>query len=245
MIIAQVSDIHAAPDNDNLSRLARALSWLDFIKPDALVLTGDVIDNNWSEGYEKVSACVHNRTWPTFVLPGNADDSTGIRAMSGRRAGSPATADDALHFVAELSGIRLIGLDSTLPGSPAGSVSEHLRWLEHTLHTGGVTPSILFLHHHVFHSGIPTLDQIMCRDAEKLGALLRRHPRRPIAIATGHVHRPMAGNLAGIPAYICGSICPANPVWFGSDTVPPADDPPSLMLYRFADGALVSHIIAV
>ncbi|WP_338086318.1 hypothetical protein [Nissabacter archeti] len=85
----------------------------------------------------------------------------------------------------------------------------------------------------------------MCRDAEKLGALLRRHPRRPIAIATGHVHRPMAGNLAGIPAYICGSICPANPVWFGSDTVPPADDPPSLMLYRFADGALVSHIIAV
>ncbi|WP_338086319.1 metallophosphoesterase family protein [Nissabacter archeti] len=85
MIIAQVSDIHAAPDNDNLSRLARALSWLDFIKPDALVLTGDVIDNNWSEGYEKVSACVHNRTWPTFVLPGNADDSTGIRAMSGLR----------------------------------------------------------------------------------------------------------------------------------------------------------------
>jgi len=52
MIIAQISDIHASPDNDNLSQLERALAWLDIIEPDALVVTGDLIDNDWFEGYE-------------------------------------------------------------------------------------------------------------------------------------------------------------------------------------------------
>ncbi|PWK72660.1 hypothetical protein C8K44_105101 [Aminobacter sp. AP02] len=36
MIVAQVSDIHASPTNDNMLRLARALSWFADLKPDAL-----------------------------------------------------------------------------------------------------------------------------------------------------------------------------------------------------------------
>ncbi len=54
MIIAQISDIHAASDNDNLSRLDRALHWLDRLKPDVLVVSGDLIDDNWFEGYGHV-----------------------------------------------------------------------------------------------------------------------------------------------------------------------------------------------
>lgn len=56
MLIAQISDIHAAADNDNLSRLDRALAWLDRIAPDVLVLTGDPIDNGEIEGYSAIAA---------------------------------------------------------------------------------------------------------------------------------------------------------------------------------------------
>ncbi len=246
MIIAQVSDIHAAPDNGNLSRLDRALAWIDLIEPDALVLTGDLIDNDWFDGYETIATRLDKRPYPAFILPGNSDNCALMRSIlgcsywngNGDRSG-------ALHFVADINDIRLIGLDSTVAGASAGKVIEHLPWLEETLSAEGPATSMLFLHHHVFQSGILPMDQIMCRESVKFGELLRKNPRRPIAIATGHVHRPVAGILAGIPAYICGSICPANPMWFGAAAVPPANDPPSLMIHRFINGSMVSHHISV
>lgn len=54
MLIAQITDIHAAPDNDNIVRFDRALQWLDHIAPDALVISGDLIDNHWYAGYQAI-----------------------------------------------------------------------------------------------------------------------------------------------------------------------------------------------
>ncbi|AEX52183.1 metallophosphoesterase [Rahnella aquatilis] len=175
MIIAQVSDIHAAENNDNLARFERALSWIDFIAPDALVLTGDLIDDNW------------------------------------------------------------------IPGNPSGTVGAHLPWLAENLTSDGPADSIVFMHHPVIRSGIPPLDQIMCGDVAKLAEFLSEHPRKPIAISAGHVHRSVVGQLAGIPAYICGSICPENPLWFGTEIVPPVNDSPSFMIHRYTESQLVSH----
>lgn len=252
MIIAQVTDIHAAPGNDNLSRLDRALAWLDIIEPDALVLTGDLIDDDWFDGYTTIAARLDNKAYPAFILPGNSDNRAVMRSTLGCRGGKRYRmgywtdgSAGALHFAVEIDDIRLIGLDSTMPGTSAGAVIEHLSWLEETLAADGPAASMLFLHHHLFPSGIPPMDRLMCRDADTLGERLQTHPRRPIAIATGHVHRPAAGVLAGIPAYICGSICPANPLWLGSETVPPASDPPALMIHRWVNGSLASHFIGV
>ncbi len=58
MIIAQISDIHAAADNDNLQRLERALAWLATLAPDALVLTGDLADNRHC-GHDLLAACLN------------------------------------------------------------------------------------------------------------------------------------------------------------------------------------------
>lgn len=73
MLLAQLSDIHAAPDNDNLSRLASALSWLDTLRPDVIVLTGDLVDDSWLAGYKSIVHLLDSKRWPTFILPGNAD----------------------------------------------------------------------------------------------------------------------------------------------------------------------------
>jgi len=250
MIIAQISDIHASPDNDNLSQLERALAWLDIIEPDALVVTGDLIDNDWFDGYETIAVSLNNRTYPTFILPGNSDNPVVMRSIFSRCHWPNAPTNESLNFVANIGKLRLIGLDSTIAGASEGNITVQLPWLEETLSTPdsatlGFTASILFLHHHVFPSGIPPMDQIMCQDSHKLADLLSKTQRPPIAIATGHVHRPMTGNLAGIPAYICGSICPSNPLWFGSEKVPPANDPPSLMIHHFTEGSLVSHHVSI
>lgn len=239
MLIAQISDIHASPDNDNLQRFDKALAWLDQLNPDALVLTGDLVDRPWLEGYALIADRLSEKSWPARVIPGNADDRCQMRAVWGTAT------DDALHFTYDVGDLRLIGLDSTLANTTAGSVKKHIPWLEQQLRDVRAAPALLFLHHHVFPSGIPTLDKTMCAGVPELEDLIRRMPGTLLAIATGHVHRPVAASLAGIPAYICGSLCPANPVWFGGDTLPPANDPPALMIHRYVDNVLTSHHVSI
>ena len=74
MLIAQISDIHAAPDNDHLLRTERALAWLTHVQPDVLVLTGDLVDGEWRQGYWQIAEQLRQQHYPAFILPGNADD---------------------------------------------------------------------------------------------------------------------------------------------------------------------------
>lgn len=244
MIIAQLSDIHASPNNANLARFEHALAWLETVGPDILVLTGDLIDDGWHEGYSTIAHLLNRLTYPVLILPGNADDREAMKRTWNGMWVSDAPAG-ALNVIMDTGELRLIGIDTTLVGNAAGSLRHQLNWLENALTTGNATDSVIFMHHHVFASGIPTMDEIMCGGSAELADMLTRLPHKPLAIATGHVHRPMAGSFAGIPAYICGSVCPANPLWFGGDKVPPVNDPAMLTIHRFRDGVLVSHTVSV
>lgn len=245
MLIAQVSDIHASGNNDNLSRFDRALVWLEHLGPDVLVLTGDLIDDRWGEGYHQISERLRLRKWTTLILPGNSDDPHLMRSVWGAHRWAADAPGDSLHFVHETDRLRLIGLDSTVENKTSGNVITHLGWLEKQLQNENTKPSLLFLHHHIFESGIPTLDNTLCEGSSQLAGLLGHLSDKPLAIASGHVHRPIVGLFAGIPAFICGSICPANPVWFGSEDVPPVNDPPSLMIHRYARNVLTSHHVSL
>ncbi len=113
MIIAQISDIHATPENDNISRLDHALAWLDLVKPDVLVITGDLIDDDWFEGYETIALRLNKRPYPSFVLPGNSDNCSLMRSILDCRYWT-GDVSRPLHFAADFADIRLIGLDSTV-----------------------------------------------------------------------------------------------------------------------------------
>ncbi|WP_333610006.1 metallophosphoesterase [Pantoea piersonii] len=245
MLIAQVSDIHASPENDHLQRFDRVLAWLMYLRPDILVLSGDLTDGPWREGYIKIAARLKPQKYPSLVLPGNSDDLYLMQTLWGKDKSSSAITTGALHFVYDLSGLRLIGLDSTVDKQDYGSVAEHLEWLDKQLKDAKGSPSLLFMHHHVFETGIPTLDKSMCRGLGQLEALIACTSAKVLAISAGHVHRPLAGTFARIPAYICGSVCPANPVWFGAENIPPVSDSPALMIHRYASNNLTSHHVCV
>lgn len=92
MIIAQISDIHAAADNDNLQRLERALAWLATLAPDALVLTGDLADNRHC-GHELLATCLNAVPWPAMPITaiGCAPRGPHDSLTSGLRCTSPRT----------------------------------------------------------------------------------------------------------------------------------------------------------
>ena len=245
MLIAQVSDIHASPENNHLHLFKRALGWLAQVNPDVLVLSGDLTDNRWLEGYQHIATCLRQQNYPSLILPGNSDCRRLMQSVWDHNTWAKGTHDGALHFACDRGDLQLVGLDSTVETQEYGSVTEHLGWLGEQLYAADGKPSLLFMHHHVFASGIPTLDKTQCRGLDGLAALIHRSPNRLLAIASGHVHRPVAGMFAGIPAYICGSVCPANPLWFGTANVPSVQDPPGLMLYRYDDRVLTGHHVSI
>lgn len=245
MLIAQVSDIHASPENDYLFRFDQVLNWLTHLKPDVLVLTGDLTDGHWQEGYKQIADRLNQQNYPSLILPGNSDDRGLMRTIWDENRWAHDAQGGALHFVHDTGGIRLIGLDSTIDYKDYGCVTDHLKWLDNLLSDAASPPSLLFLHHHVFASGIPTLDETMCRGLPEMEDLIRCAPGKLLVISTGHVHRPIAGTFADVPAYICGSVCAANPVWFGTVNVPPANDPPALMIHRYVGNSLTSHYVGV
>lgn len=129
MLIAQISDIHATPDNDNLSRFDLALTWLEQLRPDGVVLTGDLTDNHWLEGYKQLAERLQQQNYPSWVLPGNSDNRYLMRAVWGEKTWALDAPDGALHFVHNAGSLQLIGLDSTVAGQDYGSVAGHLEWL--------------------------------------------------------------------------------------------------------------------
>ena len=129
MLIAQVSDIHASPENDHLLRFDRVLMWLTLLRPDALVLTGDLTDGHWYEGYKQIAARLSQQSYPSFVLPGNSDDRCLMRSVWGENNWASDTPEKNLHFSHDFGSLRLTGLDSTVDIHDYGSVTDHLEWL--------------------------------------------------------------------------------------------------------------------
>ncbi|NDL62792.1 metallophosphoesterase [Acerihabitans arboris] len=74
MLIAQITDIHATPNNGNMARLHRVMSWIETVRPDLLIVTGDLIDHEWYEGYAAIEVELRRAKCRFLVLPGNSDD---------------------------------------------------------------------------------------------------------------------------------------------------------------------------
>lgn len=243
MLIAQISDIHASADNDNIQRLGRVVSWLSDFRPDILVLSGDLVDDGWVAGYDAIKQALQRLACRSLILPGNADKRATMRAalpeVNYWHHGAP------MHFAEPCGDALVIGLDVCVDGQAYGDVTAHLPWLETTLQANEQKTVLLFTHHHIFRSGIAVLDDVMCKGINALENLLKRSGRPPVAICSGHVHRPMAGIVAGVPAYICGSICPANPLAIDPSRTPEMYDGPSLMIHDLENGRLVSSHVTV
>ena len=169
MRIAQLSDIHAAADNDNLARLRAAIAWLLAFPPDIVVVSGDLADDGWAEGYRDIAAQLSRLPCRTLLLAGNADDKTVMCATMPQLAAY--SAEEPLHFNETIEGISLIGVDVTVAGQSGGDITPHLPWLEQALREAA-HPAMLFLHQHLFPSGIAPLDTAMCEGGEALTALM-------------------------------------------------------------------------
>lgn len=199
-LIAQITDPHlrkdgADPCHDPAEALRQAFATIAAMdrRPDAIVLTGDIIDRSAAD-YGHVLPLLREAPVPLLPVPGNHDRAPAFRAAFADWA---AFHPDHLSFVQPVGDAVLVGLDSNLSGGTGGVDADRLDWLAGVLSIAS-GPVILALHHPPFPTLAPHLDRAGFAGAADLAELVSGSP--VCRIIAGHSHRGMQTFWAGIVA---------------------------------------------
>ncbi len=243
-LIAQLSDPHlrddgADPFHDPAEALLRAFAQIATMdaKPDAIVLTGDIIDRS-AKGYAHALPLLRQPPVPLWPMPGNHDDAAGFRiAFEGWADFAP----DHLSYTAPIADLQLIALDSTLRDGSPGLDSVRLDWLAGVLGNSR-EPALLALHHPPFATGTPHLDNPGFQNADALKYLIERSA--VCRIIAGHSHRAMQTSWAGCLSSTAPAIGHGLSLSLsGVERHKPVQMPPSFDLHAIGLKGCVSHQI--
>ena len=214
MIVAQITDLHIRPPGkkaygrvDTNAMLAAAVAAIEELprKPDLVIATGDLTDCGLPEEYQALRDLLKPLSMPVYLVPGNHDRRAEMKAAFGID-GYMKSNDGFLHYVVEGHALRLIGLDTVVPGAGHGEMdAARLAWLEARLTERLGFPTLIFMHHPPFRTGLVDMDNINCRNAEAMAAIVRHHPNVQ-RVVCGHHHRPITTRWAGT----IGSVSPST-----------------------------------
>lgn len=256
MILCQISDTHIKAGRrkaygivDTATLLERCVAHVLALpqRPDAVVMTGDLVDWGRPEEYALLRELIGPLldALPVYLLPGNHDDREQLRASFPDHPylgqWSP-----FVQYAIDEHPLRIVALDTLIPMQGGGELcGQRLEWLDRTLAAAPDRPTVVALHHPPFVTGIGHMDRIALAGAEGLARVIASHPQVERVIA-GHLHRPITVRFAGTVASTCPS--PAHQV--ALDLAPDAADnyvlePPGFQLHWWNGSALVTHTAVV
>jgi 3',5'-cyclic AMP phosphodiesterase CpdA len=252
-ILLHVSDTHLRAGGsrlfdvvDGAERLSRALAAVEAsgLRPDALIFTGDLADLGEPGAYEELRTLVEPlaERLGAHVLwvMGNHDDRGAFRAgLLDQIPGS-----EPVDRVDELDGLRVVTLDSTVPGAHHGELSApQLEWLRDVLATPAPLGTILAMHHPPVPSVLPLAASVELHDQSSLAEVLRGTDVR--TIIAGHLHYSTFATFAGIPVSVASSTCYAQDLTVPTGGTRPQDGAQAFNLVHVYDNTIVHSVVPV
>lgn len=220
MRVLHLSDTHlpaaAGPDEDGvharavLEGLLHDCRYLAGI--DVLVVSGDVADDGSLDGYRDalalVEAYARGKNAATVFCVGNHDDRSAFQTVLGTghrdRAGSNTgelLLPDYRAAVSEVDGLRLITLDSLVPGQVHGRISDdQIDVLTGLLQQPARHGSLLVLHHPPIALDSEFWRSVNLHNPEALMSAIRGSDVR--AVLCGHNHLQLSATVEGIPVWV-------------------------------------------
>lgn len=219
--VIQLSDLHlsTAPPRpgieDGLETLEVILDDLEraALRPSAIVLSGDLADAGEPQAYRRLRRLVDGAAdshSPVQYVMGNHDDREAFRAELLAPGG-----DGPCDGVCWSDGLRLVALDTTVPGCHHGELHrDQLDWLTAELAVPAADGTLLTMHHPPVPSPIRFHDEMALRRPEELAEVLRGSDVR--MILAGHAHVASGAALGAVPVWVSPSTA------YSADPLPPA-----------------------
>lgn len=256
MIVAQITDLHIGTEGslaygryDTARLLSRCVEHLTRRRPAANVVlaTGDLVDAGSEEEYRRLRELLAPLRMPVYFIPGNHDDRDALRRVFPDHAYLGPVGEPARYCVAGHP-LRLIALDTSVRGETGGALDERqIDWLEAQLAAVPREPTVIFMHHPPFKTGIARMDAIGLdtAGAARFGEILSRSPQVEL-VTCGHVHRAIQVRWHGTPI----SVCPSATFQYdlnldGPGLQPSPDEQPAYQLHCWNGTELVTHTVTV
>ena len=244
-LLLQITDTHIGGDwggEDPVAGLREVVEDVLALPdpPDAVVITGDLAEHGAAAEYATVRELTSPIPGLRHVLPGNHDDRGALRAAFDL----PGGAADPVRYAIDLGPLRLVALDTTIPGSDAGEVdAETLAWLDAELGRGEDRTTLLAMHHPPIATGIDAWDSIGLApdDRAALERVLDDHAQVKRVVA-GHVHQSITATLSGRPALTVPSTYVQAHLDFAGAKLRLGPGPRGYALHAVADGEIVSYV---
>ena len=255
MLLCQISDLHIKSRGENAYRvvdtaesLRRCVAHIGSLPtaPDAIVITGDLVEGGHADEYALLRELLAPLPLPVYVIPGNHDERSAMRQAF---ADQPwmAQGGERIEYVIDAHPLRIVALDTVIPRRGGGQLAaESMAWLDATLAQAPATPTVVIMHHPPFATGIGHMDQIGLANGDILEPVITRHPQVE-RVLCGHLHRSIQKRFGGSIASTCPS--PAHQVQLDLRTGAPqlfVMEPPGYQLHLWTpEGGLVSHTVVI
>lgn len=252
MLLAQLTDTHITAGGrsaggrvDTAAFLKAAVRHVNRFRPaiDAVFVTGDLTDQGGPEEYAALTDLLGDLIAPWFVLPGNHDDRRNLLDAFADH-GYLARCRDVVHYAVDAFPVRLVGLDTTVPGQPHGWLCrDRLSWLDAQLAAEPGKPTVVFQHHPPFDTGIRFMDVQRLMNGDEEFEVLARHAHVR-HVACGHVHRAAETSIRGIGVSIAPNAAHSVTLDLAGDGPGTFTmEPPAIRLFRIDDdGRVTSHL---
>lgn len=214
-VLIHVSDPHFLAGGAQLGgrfdverTFARTLAAIRAVHPHpaAIVVTGDLADLGEPEAYRRLRAAVEpvaaELGTPVIWVAGNHDERPALRSelLDLEPSEQPVTG------VWDLDGLRLIALDTSVPGWHHGDLDgAQLSWLAEVLAEPAPHGTLLAMHHPPLPSHLPLFDILELRHQDELAEVVRGSDVR--GILAGHLHYSSHGLFAGVPVSVASATC--------------------------------------
>ncbi|OEY66128.1 phosphodiesterase [Marinobacter sp. X15-166B] len=211
MLIAQLTDLHIkaggktayAGKVDTFAKLERAVAHLNGMRPqpDVVLITGDIGDFGLEAEYRQARLALDGLQMPFYLVPGNHDERGELRKAFPDHD-YLFRHNSHLSYTIDDFPVRLVGLDTSVPGKPYGLIeAERREWLDAALREKPQQRSLLFMHHPPVAVGLNHMDVQRLNGAGELARVLNQH-RQVELILCGHLHRPVEFIWCGRPVYV-------------------------------------------
>ncbi|HEY9423293.1 MAG TPA: metallophosphoesterase [Microterricola sp.] len=206
----RVRALYGSVDTDatvaNALQRLRALG----VRLDAMVFTGDIADLAEEDAYRRVRGLVQpvaDELGARLVwVMGNHDERARFRRELLDSAPDSAPDTAPIDRVDMVRGLRIITIDSTVPGYHHGEITrEQLDWLADVLRTPAPHGSILALHHPPIPTPLAAMTILELQRQQELAAVIEDSDIR--AILGGHLHYASTSLFAGIPVSVAPATC--------------------------------------